>query len=52
MEFWWGTGDPARGDITRDEGRVSGAKLDAEPLMPGYITDIPLEYQHFSSMGR
>ena len=52
MGIWWGTGDPALGDITRDEGRVSGGKLAAEPLMLGYMTGMPPEYQHFSSMGR
>ncbi len=52
MGLWWGTGDPALGDITREEGSVSGGKLAAEPLMPGYITGMLPGYQHFSSMGR
>lgn len=52
MWFWWGTGDPDLGDITRDEASVSEGKLTAEPLMPGYITGMPPGYQHFSSMGR
>lgn len=52
MRVWWGTGDPALGDIIRDEGSVSGCRPAAEPLMPGYITGIPPGYQHFSSMGR
>lgn len=52
MGEWWGTGDPALGDITRDGGSVSGGRLAAEPFMPGYMTGMPPGYQHFSSMGR
>ena len=41
-------------EVEGDEESASGCKLPAEPtVMPGgYMTGMPPEYQHFSSMGR
>lgn len=48
----WAIGDPALGDINRDEGNVSGTRPAADPAKPGYMMGMPPGYQHFSSIGR